>query len=153
MSRRIALPIADIMRAYEEGSSAQELATHYGVGRVTILNRLREWDVEVRPTGVHRLGKHHTEETKQRISETLRGGPWETETGNRGESNPGKVSAESNPGVSESPPARHLTEKRRLSLELEGKIETVDVNLRRTRALKYEHEQELARLKGLPEVR
>ncbi len=156
MSRRIDLPREAIIEAYEEGSSTPELAEAYGVSRVTILKRLREWDVEVRPTGAHWLGKHHTEETKKQISKSLSGyqeHQWdipEVETGNRGESNPGEDSAESNPGVSESPPARHLTEKRRLILELEAKIVEGDVTLKQAYALKREHEQELAILKGVP---
>ncbi len=164
---RIALPKEDIIRQYNQGSSTPELGAKYGVSRVTILNRLREWEVEVRRTNSRQLGRHHSEETKLRISESLSGyqeHQWdipEAETGNRGESNPGEDSAESNPGVSESPPARHLVEastdpRRQRILELEAKIAATEVNLKQVHTLKYEHEQELAKLKGssmMPGVR
>ncbi len=124
---RIALPKEAVIRAYEAGASIRGLAKEFGVAYATVRSRLLGWGVKLRPAC------WPPEAWRGRIRDS-----------------PGGDSAESNPGVSESPPARHLTEKRRLILELEAKIAEGDVNLRQTRALKYEHEQELAKLKGMP---
>ncbi len=142
---RIALPKEDIIRQYNQGSSTPELGAKYGVSRVTILNRLREWEVEVRRPNSWQLGRHHTEKTKLRIAESVRGYyATEHERGSNGEEYP---------GVSESPPASpgppaYVDPHRQSILELEAKIADTEVSLRRTRKLKQIHEQELAMLKA-----
>ncbi len=130
-----------MLRGYNEGTSLRDLAKEFGVAYATVRTRLLGWGVKLRPA--------------RWPPEAWRGSrdSPETETGNRGESNPGEDSAESNPGVNESPPARHLAEestdhRRGQILELETEIAEGEVNLRKMQALKYEREQELAKLKG-----
>lgn len=123
----IALPKADMVRAYEGGVSIRELAKEFGVSYHTVRTRLLGWGVKLRPIG----------------------NPTSPRVGNRGESNPGEVGAESNPGVSESPPSS-IDARHRQILELETKIVAGDLNLKRAYERKKAYEKELATLKGLP---
>ncbi len=80
------------------------------------------------------LGKHHTAETKLRISESLR--RYWTDNGG------------SNPGVSSSPPANQPDDLRSQILVLEEQIAEGEADIRQTLSTKRTHEQELAVLKA-----
>ncbi len=140
---RIELPREEIVGAYEEGSSTPELAKAYGVSRVTILNRLREWNVEVRTTGSHGLGKHHSEETRRKISEGLR--RWYQ--GNPREWKPDEDNGGSVPSVSETP-SFPIDARRQQILDLEEEVAVAAFNLRQAHNYSRQQEQELALLKG-----
>lgn len=48
---RAALPIKEIIKAYGKGETASSLGAKYSVSPSTILNHLRDHDVEIRPRG------------------------------------------------------------------------------------------------------
>ncbi len=129
--RRSDLPKEDIIRGYNEGASLRELAVKYGVGAVTIWRRVHAWSVEARHRGpIPKRDRHRY----ARFAET---------------GNPGEGGAESNPGVSESPPSS-IDSRHRQILELEAKIAAGELNLKRTHERKQAYEKELAILKGVP---
>ncbi len=131
----IELPKESIIRAYNQGMPVWELAREYRVAYGTMWNRLHRWGVKVRRAcPIPKKDRH------------LYAGL--AETGNRGETNPGKDSAESNSGVSESPPARHLAEesidfRRQQILELEEAVADKQVEVgKREAELKKTQEEE-----------
>ncbi len=121
---RIKLPMEEVIKAYEREGSIRKVATEFGVTYQTVRVRLLRWGVKLRPMG----------------------NPISARVGNRGGSNP---DAESNPGVSESPPSS-IDARHRQILELEAKIVAGDLNLKRAYERKKAAEKELAILKGVP---